>query len=128
MVTICIRMLRIPFEWLELAFECFKSRSKGMNLDSNALSLVRMVRICIRMPKISFECFEFVFECFEFLLNGSNLHNFARSLFLAANCYKVSAYSLSSVANFGSFNFVAASGAAVTSQSPGLGRFLPDLF
>ena len=89
-VRICPRILQIPFEWsewfafewfeslwipfdrLELTFECFESRSKGMNLDSNALSLVWMV---IQMLQISFEYFEFVFECFESLSNVSILHS-----------------------------------------------------
>ena len=32
MVRISIGMLRIPFEWLEFAFECFESLSNGSNL------------------------------------------------------------------------------------------------
>ena len=42
-------MLRIPFEWFELAFECFESLSYGWNLDLNASNPFQMVRICIRM-------------------------------------------------------------------------------
>ena len=53
MVIICIRMLRIPFEWFEFGFECFESLSSGSNLDSNA------------------------FECFESLSSGSNLDSIA---------------------------------------------------
>ena len=29
LVEICIRMLRIPLEWFEFAFECFESHSNG---------------------------------------------------------------------------------------------------
>ena len=47
MVGIGIRILQIPFEWLEFAFECFKCLSNGLNYPSNAWNLVRMVRICI---------------------------------------------------------------------------------
>ena len=87
-------MLRIPFEWLEFAFECFESHLKGMNLHSNGLSLVRKARICIRMLHVPVKWFEFAFEClsngwnlslnasnpwfefeFESLSNGSNLHS-----------------------------------------------------
>ena len=72
MVRICIWMLRIPFEWLEFAFECFH---------------FRMLLICIRMLWIPFECFEFVFECFESLSNGSNLHLNASNTFrIVSNC------------------------------------------
>ena len=46
-VGIGIRMSRIPFEWLDLAFECFESRSNGSNFDLNASNPVRMVGICI---------------------------------------------------------------------------------
>ena len=73
MVRICIRKLRIAFEWLGFALEWFESLSKGLNLDSNALNPFRMFRICIRMLPISFEWFEFAFECSESLSNGSNL-------------------------------------------------------
>ena len=34
-VRICIRMLRIPLEWIEFAFECFKSCTNTSNLHSN---------------------------------------------------------------------------------------------
>ena len=87
MVRICIRMLRIPFEWFEFAFECFESLSKGSNLHSNASNPFRIVRICIRMLlitgmvriwirtlRIPFEWFEFAFEHFESLSIGLNLH------------------------------------------------------
>jgi len=70
MVIICIRMLRIPFEWLEFVFECFESLSNGLNLNSNGSNPFGMVRICIRMLRNPFEWFEFAFECLEFLLNG----------------------------------------------------------
>jgi len=72
MVRICIRMLRIPFEWFEFAFECFESFSKGSNLHSNASNPFRMVRICIRMLRIRFKWLEFAFECFESVSNGWN--------------------------------------------------------
>ena len=49
MVGIGIRMLRIPFEWLELAFECFESQSNGRNWHSNASNPNRMVGIGIRI-------------------------------------------------------------------------------
>ena len=75
MDRICIRMLRIPFEWLEFAleffqflqfpFECFESHLKGSNLDSNASNPFRMVLICNRMLQIPFEWVEFAFECFD---------------------------------------------------------------
>jgi len=70
-----MRMLRIPFEWLVFAFECFESVSSGSKLDSNASNPFRMVRICIRMLWISFKGFELAFECFEFCSNGENLHS-----------------------------------------------------
>ena len=76
MVSICIGMLRIPFEWLEFAFECFKSLSNGSNLNSNASNLFRMAQICIRMLRNPFEWFEFAFECFESLSYVSNLIDF----------------------------------------------------
>ena len=47
MVGIGIEMLRIPIEWLELAFEHFESRSNVWNWHSNALNPVRMVKIGI---------------------------------------------------------------------------------
>ena len=50
-------MLRIPFEWLEFAFECFEFLSSGSNLHSNALSKL-----------------EIAFECFKSCLKDSNLH------------------------------------------------------
>ena len=103
-VRICIRMLRIPFKWLEFAFERFEPLSNGSNLHSNALNPVRkiriciqwfewfeslsnglklhsnasnaflMVRICIRTLRIPFKWLEFVIERFETFSNGSNLH------------------------------------------------------
>ena len=69
-------MLRIPFEWLEFAFECFISLWSGLNLNSNASNAFRKVTICIRMRRILFERFEFGFECFESLSNfDSNASN-----------------------------------------------------
>ena len=59
MVWIWIRMLRIPFEWFQFAFKWFESCSKDSNLPSNALNFVRIVRIRIRMVTLS---------------SGSNLH------------------------------------------------------
>ena len=75
MVPICIWMVRITFQRLEYAFECFKYRSKGSNLHSNASNLVRMVRICIRMLRIPFELLKFSFEWFKLLVTRSNLHS-----------------------------------------------------
>ena len=63
-VRIWIRMLKIPFYWFELAFECFESLSNSFNLYSNASNLFRTVRIYIQILR-SFEGFEFGFECFE---------------------------------------------------------------
>ena len=68
MVQICIRILLIPFEWLEFVLECFETLSNGSNLHLNALNPFRMARICIRMPPITF-------ECFESHSNGSNLYS-----------------------------------------------------
>ena len=56
-------MLRILFEWLEFALECFESST---NLHVNALNPVRML-------KFGYELFEFQFELFESSLNGWNL-------------------------------------------------------
>ena len=102
-------MLRIWFEWLEFAFECFESLSNGLILQSiasnpfwmvqicirmlrilsNCSNLYsnpfRMVRICIRMLQILFEEFEFAFKCFEFWSNGSNLHLNASNPFQICN-------------------------------------------
>ena len=64
-------MLRIPFEWLELAFECFESRSNGWNWHSNASNPNRMVGIGIRMLRIPIEWLELAFEYFESRSNGS---------------------------------------------------------
>ena len=70
MLRICIKMVRIPFEWLEFAFERFIFLSNDSNLDSNSSNLVRSVQIWIRMLRMPFEWFEFALECFEFLSNG----------------------------------------------------------
>ena len=81
MVTICIRMFWIFFEWLELTFmvlilfewldastpfrmvkiciECFESLSNGSNFQSNPSNSYRMVRI--RMLRITLEGFKFGF-------------------------------------------------------------------
>ena len=59
-------MLRIPFEWLEFAFERVESLSNGSNLHSNASNSFRMLRI-------PFEWLGFELECFELLSNASNL-------------------------------------------------------
>ena len=60
-VLISIRMLRIPFEWLEFAVECFISLSSGSNLHSNLSYPFRMVRIG-RMHRIQLDWLEFVLE------------------------------------------------------------------
>ena len=64
MVRICIRMLRIPFEWFEVGFEGFESLSKDSNLHSNASNAFRVVGILFRKFRIPFELFEFGFESF----------------------------------------------------------------
>ena len=77
----CTRLLRILFEWLEFAFECFQSLAKGSNLYSTLSNPFPMVRICIQMHfqmvrifipilPISFECLELAVECFESLSIG----------------------------------------------------------
>ena len=93
MVGIGIRMLRIPFEWLELAFECFESRSNGWNWHSNASNPVRMVGIGIRipfkwlvlaferMPQMSFEWLKLCFKYIESRSNGWNWHSNASNPF-----------------------------------------------
>ena len=53
MFPICIRMLWMPVEWLNFAFECFDP--------------FQMARIWIWMVWIAFE---FAFECFKCLSNG----------------------------------------------------------
>ena len=62
-VWISIRILRIPFENFEFAFQCVEFLSNGKKFVSN---VVLIVQIC------SFEWFEFAFECFESLSNSSN--------------------------------------------------------
>ena len=100
MVRTCIRMLRIPFEGLEFAFERFESHSNVSNLYSNASNPVRMVRICIRTLRIPFlgleiaferfESFEFTFECFVSHSNGSNLHlNTSNSFRMYRICFQL---------------------------------------
>ena len=66
MARIYIRMLRIPFEWLEFTFECFESLSNGLHLNSKAWNPFRMIRICIQMLQIFCERLEFAFEWLEF--------------------------------------------------------------
>ena len=60
-VRISIRMLRILFEWLEFAFECFESRT-------NSWIWIRMVRTF----EYAFECFESCSKCSNFYSNASN--------------------------------------------------------
>ena len=67
MVEICIRILRIPFEWLEFAFEYLESLSKGLKLDLKASNPFRMIRIWSGMLRIPFEWFKFALEWFESL-------------------------------------------------------------
>ena len=55
MVRIYIRMLQVPFERVELTFECFETLSNGLNLNSNASNPFRKIRIYIRMFRIPFE-------------------------------------------------------------------------
>ena len=92
-------MLRIWFEWLELASECFEYLSNGSNLQPNASN---PFQICIWMPRIPlellkfafewfqfafemlripFEWLEFAFECFKSLSNDLNLHSNASNPF-----------------------------------------------
>jgi len=93
MIQIYIRKLRIPFEWLEFAFEHFESLSNGSNLHSNAsnpfeyfkfsfecfewlefafecFNPFRRVKICNWMLRIPFRGLEFAFECFKSLSKG----------------------------------------------------------
>jgi len=58
-------MLRLSFEWFELAFEYFDSRLKGSNLHSNTSNPFRIVRILIQTFRIPFEWLQFAFEWFE---------------------------------------------------------------
>jgi len=58
-------MVEILFEWLEFAFDHFKSRSNGLNLHLNGYNPFLMVRISIRMVRITFELLEFAFDCFK---------------------------------------------------------------
>ena len=93
-VKICIRMLKIWFEWSLFAFECFKSLSNfqiyirmllilsnGSNLHSNASNAFRKIRIYIQMFQIPFEWLEFTFESFKSLSNFLNLHSNASNPF-----------------------------------------------
>ena len=59
--------LNVPilFEWLVFAFKCFKFGSNGSNLHSNASNFFRIVTICILMFRFSLESFEFAFELLE---------------------------------------------------------------
>ena len=65
-------MLLFPFELLELAFECFESRSNGWNWHLNALNPFRMVVISIRTLRIQFKRLQLEFECFYSHLNYWN--------------------------------------------------------
>ena len=62
MVGIGIRIPRMPLELLELAFECFESRSNVWNLHSNASNAVQMVGIDIQTPQMPFKWLELAFE------------------------------------------------------------------
>ena len=73
MLSICIRMVRISFEWFKFAFDCFKARS-------NALNFFGIFRIPFEWFKFAFDCFKFALEWLEFLWNGSNLHSIASNL------------------------------------------------
>ena len=102
MVGICIRVLRITFEWLkfafkwfesvrmvgigifilwtlfnwlELAFECFESCSNGWNWHSSASNPVWMVGIGILILRTPFDWLELAFECFKWRSNGWNWHS-----------------------------------------------------
>ena len=70
MVGIGIPVLRIPFEWLEYAFEWFESRSNGWNWHSNASIPDRRVGIGILIIRTPFNWMELAFECFECCSNG----------------------------------------------------------
>ena len=87
---IYIWMLRIPFEWFEFAFECFKSLSNTSNLHSNPSNLFQMVLICFLMLRIPFEWLEFRFECFESLSNNSSLHfNASNPFWIVRICFQM---------------------------------------
>ena len=75
MVGIGIWMPRIPFEWLEFAFEFFESCLNGWNLHPNDLNPVQMVGIGIWVLRILLKWLELAFECFESHSNGWNLHS-----------------------------------------------------
>ena len=66
MIQICVRMVRISFEWFKFAFKPFECRSNGYNP-------FQMVRICFGLCRISFEWLEFAFEWLESLSNGLTL-------------------------------------------------------
>ena len=85
MVRICIRMVRISFEWFELAFgipfkwwefafEWLESLLNGSNLHSNASNFVRTVWIGILMLRTSFEWFELALEWLEFAFEWLESH------------------------------------------------------
>ena len=64
-------MFQIPFEWLELAFQCFESSSNSWNWNSSASNPVRMVGIGIRVLRIPFEWLQLAFDGFKSRSNGS---------------------------------------------------------
>ena len=75
-VRICIRIVRIPFEWSEFAVSNFVRMVQICCLES-----LLNVRICIQMLRISLKWFEFAFKWFKCLLTGSSLHSNASNSF-----------------------------------------------
>ena len=99
MLTICIQMLWVLFEWLAFAFKCFDSRSNSSNLRSNdgiwlewfefAFECFESLRIWIQMLQISFEWLEFAFKHFESRSNSWNLHSNGENPFeYEVECFK----------------------------------------
>ena len=77
---ICIRMVWMPFQWLEFVFKSLKS-FESLSNASNPFQMVRiwirMLSIGIRMLWIPFELMlKFAFYCFESRLKGLNLHSY----------------------------------------------------
>ena len=89
MVGICIRVLRILFEWLELAFECFECCSNGWNWQSNASNAIRLFASGTRMLQILFEWLELAFECLESCSNGWNLHLNSSPVWMVGICIQM---------------------------------------
>ena len=75
MVEICIRMLRISFEWFKFGFERLESLWNILNLHLNDSNPFWMVRTWFRMVRIPFKWFEYAFKCFQSRLIGSILHS-----------------------------------------------------